>query len=390
MKQAGASRPVHDHHQQQPIRPPQAQHSQTHASASSSGTAYRPSQAQAHHHQWQQQPQQHQQPPQASSAGGLDVGKYDGGFERDEKRGRRTLNAGAADALAVDSSDAGRAHRPTKTWRLKDFDIGRGLGKGRFGRVYIAKTKAAPHFILALKCLYKKEIVEERLEHQIRREVEIQMNLRHPHILRLHGYFHDEGRLFLMVEFAGKGEFYKYMSNLPGRRFPEPTAAKYIAQMTDALQYLHTKNVIHRDIKPENLLMGLNGELKISDFGWSVHAPGNRRSTMCGTLDYLPPEMIDRQKHGKAVDIWALGVLTYEFVVGDAPFSAEDGGRTYARISSVDLQFPSRLSAEVCDLIKRLLRKAPESRLPLAKVLTHPWIVKYDPEAAARASGRTL
>lgn len=145
---------------------------------------------------------------------------------------------------------------------------------------------------------------------------------RHPHILRLHGYFHDEGRLFLMVEFAGKGEFYKYMSTLPSRKFQEPVAARYISQMSDALQYLHSKNVIHRDIKPENLLMGIDGSLKISDFGWSVHAPSNRRTTMCGTLDYLPPEMVEHKKHGKAVDLWALGVLSYEFVNGDAPFEA--------------------------------------------------------------------
>jgi serine/threonine protein kinase len=90
--------------------------------------------------------------------------------------------------------------------------------------------------------------------------------------------------------------------------------------MSDALQYLHSKSVIHRDIKPENLLLGLYGELKISDFGWSVHAPGDRRKTMCGTMDYLPPEMINHGTHGKAVDLWALGVLTYEFCQGDPPF----------------------------------------------------------------------
>lgn len=94
--------------------------------------------------------------------------------------------------------------------------------------------------------------------------------------------------------------------------------------MTDALSYLHSKHVIHRDIKPENLLLGVHGELKIGDFGWSVHAPGNRRTTMCGTLDYLPPEMIEGETHGEAVDLWALGVLTYEFVEGCPPFEETD------------------------------------------------------------------
>ncbi len=90
--------------------------------------------------------------------------------------------------------------------------------------------------------------------------------------------------------------------------------------MADALSYLHSKHVIHRDIKPENLLLGIKGDLKIGDFGWSVHAPGNRRQTLCGTLDYLPPEMVNGEQHDKAVDLWALGVLCFEFLEGVPPF----------------------------------------------------------------------
>ena len=116
--------------------------------------------------------------------------------------------------------------------------------------------------------------MENKVEKQIRREIEIQQNLRHPNILRLYGYFHDEKRIFLMLEFAGKGELYKQLSKLGC--FTEKRSSRYIDQMADALTYLHSKHVIHRDIKPENLLLGINGELKIGDFGWSVHAPGNR------------------------------------------------------------------------------------------------------------------
>lgn len=89
--------------------------------------------------------------------------------------------------------------------------------------------------------------------------------------------------------------------------------------MTYALIYLHSKKVIHRDIKPENLLNCL-GTIKISDFGWSIHAPNNKRHTMCGTLDYLPPEMVEQEAHDEKIDIWSLGVLTYEFCCGCPPF----------------------------------------------------------------------
>ncbi|CCU99524.1 unnamed protein product [Malassezia sympodialis ATCC 42132] len=325
----------------------------------------------------------------------LDLGRYDGGLERDEHKGRREpSNSDDPDLLAMDSSMDGLQHQPTRPWSLSQFEIGRPLGKGKFGRVYLARTKAVPSarpghqgYVVALKCVYKKELVENKVDLQLRREIEIQMNLRHPNVLRMFGYFHDPGRIFMMLEFAGRGELFKILSKLPERRFDEATAAKYIAQIADALQYLHSKHIIHRDIKPENLLVGIRGEVKIADFGWSVHAPSNRRATLCGTLDYLPPEMVEGKSHGGAVDLWAMGVLTYEFLEGVPPFEELSGASmTYKRIASVDLHIPTHFSEEAKDLVRSLLRYQPADRLPLSKVLRHPWIMRYDPQAFVRAS----
>lgn len=240
-----------------------------------------------------------------------------------------------------------------KQFHLGMFEIGRPLGKGKFGRVYLAKERTTG-FICALKVLHKCEL-NKSIKTQVQREIEIQSNLRHPNVLKLFGHFHDSKRIFLILEFAGKGELYKHLRR--ENRFPEWKAAQYIAQMASALRYLHGKHVIHRDIKPENILVGIHGEIKISDFGWSVHAPGNRRQTLCGTLDYLPPEMIkpgtSQNWYGDKVDLWSLGVLTYEFLVGEAPFE-DSAPVTQRRITRCDMTIPSWVSPEATDLIKKV------------------------------------
>ncbi|KAI2637452.1 Pkinase-domain-containing protein [Xylaria nigripes] len=268
--------------------------------------------------------------------------------------------------------------QPTiKQFHLGMFEIGRPLGKGKFGRVYLARERTSG-FICALKVLHKSELSQGRVEKQVRREIEIQSNLRHPNILQLFGHFHDSKRVFLILEFAAKGELYKHLRR--EERFPEWKASQYIAQMASALRYLHRKHVIHRDIKPENILMGIHGEIKISDFGWSVHAPNSRRATMCGTLDYLPPEMIkpgsSDNYYNEKVDLWSLGVLTYEFLVGEAPFE-DTPIMTQRRIARADMTIPPFVSAEARDLIKKLLVLDPEKRIPLDQVQVHPWILKH-------------
>ncbi|KAH7041169.1 kinase-like domain-containing protein [Microdochium trichocladiopsis] len=264
-----------------------------------------------------------------------------------------------------------------KQFHLGMFEIGRPLGKGKFGRVYLVRERMSG-FICALKVLHKNELQQGRVEKQVRREIEIQSNLRHPNILQLFGHFHDSKRIFLILEFAGKGELYKHLRR--ENRFPEWKASQYIAQMASALKYLHRKHVIHRDIKPENILVGVHGEIKLSDFGWSVHAPNSRRQTMCGTLDYLPPEMIKPGStdnyYNEKVDLWSLGVLTYEFLVGEAPFE-DTPVMTQRRIAKADMSIPSFVSPEARDLIKRLLVLDPEKRIPLDQIQTHPWIVKH-------------
>lgn len=263
-----------------------------------------------------------------------------------------------------------------QSWALTDFDLGRPLGKGKFGNVYLAREKAS-HYVVALKVLFKSQILDSEIEHQVRREVEIQCRLRHPNILRMYGYFHDDKRIYLILEYAKNGALYKLLKERG--RFDEKQAAVYIRDLTRALEYCHAKKVIHRDLKPENLLLGHDGKLKIADFGWSVHSPSSRRMTLCGTLDYLSPEMVTGKPHTYAVDIWSLGVLCYELLVGLPPFEAKDSHQTYRKIRYVIVKYPDFISEMAKDLMGKLLIVNAEDRLPLTKVLQHPWIKENAP-----------
>ena len=188
---------------------------------------------------------------------------------------------------ATETSSGGK-----RKWKLDDFDIGNSIGRAKFGYVYLAREKQSK-FVCTLKVLSKSELKKAKVVHQLRREIEIQAHLRflfsepsqnihffsfrHPNILRLYGYFYDENYVYLILEFAAKGEMYKLLK-FEGK-FTEEKTAKYIYHLANALSYCHKKGIIHRDIKPENLLIGHKGDhdLKISGFGSCVHSPHVRR-----------------------------------------------------------------------------------------------------------------
>lgn len=258
-------------------------------------------------------------------------------------------------------------------WSLDDFEIGKKLGSGKFGRVYLAREKRSK-YIVALKTMSKSQLVKSQFETQLRREIEIQSHLRHPNILRCYGYFYDEKRVYLILEYAVGGELFDMLNQVG--KFPEHKAARIIKDLSLALKYCHDKNVIHRDLKPENLLIGQYGEVKLADFGWSTHAPCSRRNTICGTLDYLPPEITLKHEHDQRVDVWSLGILLYELLTGKPPFETNTQEDTYRRIQEVDLRFPTYIHLDAQDLIRKFLRRDPNRRIALENVEKHPWILR--------------
>uniref|UniRef100_A0A0N5AZZ8 Aurora kinase n=1 Tax=Syphacia muris TaxID=451379 RepID=A0A0N5AZZ8_9BILA len=258
-------------------------------------------------------------------------------------------------------------------WTLCDFDIGRPLGRGRFGNVYLAR-EVKSRFVVAMKVLYKSELAKVGVQHQLRREIEIQYHLRHPNILRLYGYFHDETRVYLILEYASRGTLYAAL--MKEKTFSLKASATYVYQLASALEYCHQKKVVHRDIKPENVLIARNGDVKIADFGWSVHAPSSKRQTMCGTLDYLSPEMLNHRQHDEMVDNWSLGIMLYEFLIGKPPFEDKNPQRTMAKIQTGNFAIPPTVPEGAQDVIRGLLKLEPSKRLSLVEVIKHPWITE--------------
>jgi len=196
-----------------------------------------------------------------------------------------------------------------------------------------------------------------------------------------YGFFYDEKRVYLILEYAPGGEMYKLMQK--EGTFSEEKTAKYVVQLSRALKYCHERNVIHRDIKPENLLLDGGGNLKIADFGWSCLTT-KPRQTFCGTLDYLAPAMVVGTAYDHSVDIWSLGVLMYECLVGKAPFEASNHDQTFARITRDTVCFPShlKLADDAQDLLRRILVKDPVQRLSISQILAHPWIQRCAPGTA--------
>ena len=170
-----------------------------------------------------------------------------------------------------------------------------------------------------------------------------------------------------MVAHADGGTMLQFIKDQPKGRLSEEVAANFAMQMTLGLQYLHdVAKVIHRDIHAENILLD-KGVLKIADFGCCVQDDSRVRTTMCGTLDYLAPERLTGRSYDYRVDLWALGVLVTEFLIGKATFQAGEDDCVVVRILNLELRFPSYLSKDARGLIQKLLRLDPD-RLPLDKV----------------------
>uniref|UniRef100_A0A914Z794 Aurora kinase n=1 Tax=Panagrolaimus superbus TaxID=310955 RepID=A0A914Z794_9BILA len=274
------------------------------------------------------------------------------------------------------TGDAENNEIKKREWTILDFEVGRLLGKGRFGSVFIAKEKSSG-FVVALKVLFKKDIKEHGSPIQLKREVELQYHLKHKNILRLYGYFHDESRVYLVLEYGKGGSLFNLLKKY--RIFSYHRTATVVGQLCDALIYCHDRKVIHRDLKPENVMIVEHFVVKLGDFGWAVHAPSSARQTLCGTLDYLSPEMLNtdnNHSHSAKVDNWALGVLMHECLTGRTPFFAKEQPDTIKKIKAGIFINECNIDEAPFEIIKGLLAFNADDRTDLVAVRNNPWMLE--------------
>ncbi|KNH01776.1 protein kinase [Perkinsela sp. CCAP 1560/4] len=263
--------------------------------------------------------------------------------------------------------------RPRDDWNESDFVILQKLGSGQYGDAYLACEKHT-NYLVVLKKMNLKRLAEMRMYSQLRREIEIAYHTRHQNLLRTYGYFWTDTDIFLILEPCIGGMLYSKLQKQ--RCFGIAQTAKYVAQLAEALKYLHEHRVIHRDIKPENILLDEDDNVKLADFGWSVHTPDMQRKTVCGTPEYFPPEIVEHGSYTGSADLWCLGIFCYEMLVGRTPFKDDSSKVVLQKISAMEYEIPDDIPADANQFISALLKKDGRTRMTLTEVIKHPFLLK--------------
>ena len=260
--------------------------------------------------------------------------------------------------------------------KITDFEQIENLGTGGYGKVnlYRHKITGAEY---AIKLIDKTKFENKLQKELFAREVEIMYKIRHPNIVRLYTHFEDESNCYIVLEYIKKGNLYKYTQSMPNRVLDAATTANFVVDLVSSLYYLHNMNppIIHRDIKPENLLLGNNGQLKLTDFGGSNYLKGSVRFTTCGTQIYHSPEMLSKGGYDTRVDIWAIGVLIFELMVGRPPFKSDGEHSMEDNIMNLRINWPESMNIYAKRLITDILKVNPKERPTLENILDHQFIL---------------
>ena len=225
--------------------------------------------------------------------------------------------------------------------------------------------------LFAMKILRKSHLVKRRQIERTRTERKVLSVVNHPFIMKLHYAFQSPDKLYLVLDYCPGGELFFHLSRY--RRFPERVARFYAAELLLAIGHLHKRGIIYRDLKPENVLLDADGHVKLGDFGLAkagIKHPCEGATSMCGTPEYMAPEVLSQQGHGFCVDYWGLGMLVYEMMTGLPPWYTTDRAKLFRRLKSAPLDIPSYFSPQSASCVSALLERNPRRRLGVTGIRT--------------------
>lgn len=243
----------------------------------------------------------------------------------------------------------------------KRYLKGRFLGKGGFAKCYELQDIDTKE-VFAGKIVSKNLLVKQHQKDKMTQEISIHRDVSYKHIVRFHCFFEDSDFVYILLELCRR----RSMMELHKRRkaVTEPEARYFVKQVILACQYLHSNNIIHRDLKLGNLFINDEMEIKVGDFGLATRLDynGERKRTLCGTPNYIAPEVLGKKGHSFEVDVWSLGCILYTLLVGKPPFETSSLKDTYTKIKKNEYHVPSRVSVSAKNLIIKLLKSDPAER----------------------------
>ncbi|XP_078448550.1 serine/threonine-protein kinase AtPK2/AtPK19-like [Wolffia australiana] len=268
-----------------------------------------------------------------------------------------------------DQADRSGEGEPSKLGP-SDFEILSLVGRGAFGKVFLVRKKGRGSGdggedgmeIFAMKVMRKDTIIKKNQVEYMRAERDILTKVTHPFIVQLRYSFQTKSKLYLILDFINGGHlfFHLYRQGL----FSEDQARFYTAEIISAVSHLHSKGIVHRDLKPENVLMDADGHVMLTDFGLAKEInESDRSNSLCGTTEYMAPEILLSKGHNKDADWWSIGILLFEMLTGQPPFTHPNKQKLQQKIINERVKLPSFLSSEAHALIKGLLQKDPGKRL---------------------------
>ena len=243
-----------------------------------------------------------------------------------------------------------------------DFEKLKVLGKGSFGEVLLVKLKANKKYY-AMKILLKKQVKLRHQEIHTKAERDLMVKINCPFIVNIKFAFQDEYKLYIITEFMQGGEMFFHLHK--EKKFSNEKTRFYIVEIILAIEFLHKNKMLYRDLKPENIMVDASGHIKLTDFGLSKMFKKSKEKafTICGTPQYLAPEILSDSGYDESVDWWSLGCVMYEMLVGKAPFRIPKGSYLTADLYKKKITIPETITPEAKDLISKLLVPNPKNRL---------------------------